>query len=601
MEARSGSMSHVADYALIGDCRSAALISREGAIAWLCLPHFSSPSVFGSILDPERGGEFRITPIGRGRVRRRYLEGTNVLETVFDCENGTCRIVDSMPVPCGDPSFSPMREVLRSVECLQGQVALDITLNPRPDYGRKWPRLERRGAKLWAFTWGAHFLLLHADIGLEPRGGMLAGEHVLKAGERIWFSLSYSEDIGVIPGLGELAHDRLDRTKTWWRRWSDRLQYDGPYRAAVQRSALTLKLLCSAQSAAVVAAPTASLPEWPGADRNWDYRFCWLRDAALTMRAFTGLGCLDEGRAFLDWLLHATRLTQPRLQVVYDVYGRTDLPEYELNRWRGFRGSRPVRIGNAASRQLQLDVYGSVCTAAREYVAATGTLRRDEARLLHGFGEVVCKSWRQPDNGIWEIRGPRRQYTYSKIMCWTALDALRQLRASGHLGKLRSAVRTTAPAIEDCIESDGYDRRRKTYVGTLGGAEADASLLLAGTLGYRGPGDPHMRGTFEYVHRRLARNGLLYRYEPGMDRMSAPEGAFVICSFFAIDHLASRGELDAAHETMRHVLSYSNDVGLLSEEIDPETGELLGNFPQAYAHVGLVNAALRLHAQESSR
>jgi GH15 family glucan-1,4-alpha-glucosidase len=592
------SQSPIADFALIGDCRSAALVSRSGGVAWLCLPRYSSPSVFGSLLD-RGGGDWTISPIGPARTRRRYRPGSNVLETTFESPAGTVLLVDCMPIPCAARDLRPMREVLRCVEGVSGEMRIRVRVDPRPGYGREHARLERRGPRLWVWSWGSDVLLIHADVALKPDATGLGGDVVVRAGERLWLSLSYERhNVAVIPPLAGSAARRLEETDRWWRQWSRRARYDGPYRESVERSALALKLLCSAQSAAVVAAPTTSLPEWPGAERNWDYRYCWLRDAALTMRAFTGLGYFGEGRAFLDWLLHATRLTWPRLQVLYDIYGRTGLAETELTDWEGYRDSRPVRAGNAAVSQLQLDVYGAVCFAARDFVEAAGGLKRDEARLLNGLGREVCRHWTEPDHGIWEIRGPRRHYTFSKLMCWTALDSLLRLESAGHL-VTGSRVAAEAAAIRSVIESRGFNAGVGSYVLTLDGADPDASLLLAASLGYQEPRHERMRGTFDYVNRRLGRNGLLYRYEPGSDGLPSPEGAFAICGFIATDLLARRRELGPAHESFRHLLSFASDLGLMSEEIDPDSGELLGNFPQAYTHVGLINAALSLEQAES--
>jgi GH15 family glucan-1,4-alpha-glucosidase len=416
----------------------------------------------------------------------------------------------------------------------------------------------------------------------------------VRAGDRICCSLAYTKaDIGVIAPLGAAAEQRLEDTVKWWQSWSRQARYAGPYRDAVVRSALALKLLTYALSGAVVAAPSTSLPESLGADRNWDYRYCWLRDAALTMRAFIGLGYLDEARAFFDWMLHATRLTWPELRVLYDVYGRTELTEKELGHWRGFCDSRPVRIGNGAHSQLQLDVYGAVCLAAHEFARATGTLAADEARLLRGFGQSVCREWQQPDHGIWEIRGEPRQYTFSKVMCWTALDALIQLSERG-LMSVPPGAREARTALRELIETRGYNPGLRTYTAALDGEDVDASLLLLGCLGYADPASEHMRGTYSRVHERLARNGLLLRYERGFDGFAAPEGAFGICSFWAIDNLARRGDREEAHRAFRHVTGLANDVGLLAEQIDPDSGVLLGNFPQAYTHVGLINAALAM-------
>jgi GH15 family glucan-1,4-alpha-glucosidase len=314
------------------------------------------------------------------------------------------------------------------------------------------------------------------------------------------------------------------------------------------------------------------------------------------MRAFTGLGFRSEAGSFLQWLLHATRLTWPELQVMYDVYGRTNLRECELEHLSGYRASRPVRIGNGAYRQVQLDVYGGVLFAALDYVQKGGELQEDEAQLLVGFGKTVCRQWRDPDSGIWEVRGPKRHYTFSKIMCWTALDSLLKLKDRGCLGVDVETFRRERDEIEAVIETRGFNEALGSYVSELGGDRLDASLLLMGCLGYRNPAHARMRATFDRIQERLGRNGLLYRYDEGSDHLSSREGAFGICSFWAIDNLARRGDVEAAESAFQHILSFSNDLGLFAEEIDPDTGEPLGNFPQAFTHVGLVNGAMALAA-----
>ncbi|MGH8189080.1 MAG: glycoside hydrolase family 15 protein, partial [Steroidobacteraceae bacterium] len=439
-------------------------------------------------MDDEHGGRFRICPSTPARSTRRYWPDTNVLETTFRTRHGAVRLVDVMPIPQG-PALQPMREVLRLVEGIEGSVPVRIEIAPRPNYGRTTAHLERRTRTSWACTWGAECAHIEAGVTLEANGTRLLGESTVTAGQRLWCSLTYTKgDIGVLPALGDAAQDRLDSTARWWQAWSARSRYAGPYRDCVSRSALTLKLLTHALSGAVIAAPSTSLPEWIGAGRNWDYRYCWLRDAALTMRALTGLCYFEEARAFLNWMLHATRLTWPRLQVLYDIYGRTDLTESELQHWRGFRDSRPVRIGNGAHAQHQLDVYGAVCDAAREFVNAIGALEQDEARLLRGLGEAVCELWELPDDGIWEIRGQPRHYTFSKVMCWTALDALIELSGKGML-KVPGRFAVVRAAVRNLIETRGFNREIDSYVGVLDGAGVDASLLLMGCLGYLSPDD----------------------------------------------------------------------------------------------------------------
>ena len=591
----------IGDYAIVGDCRTAALVSREGSIHWLCLPHFSGPSVFAALLDRKRGGRFVVRPEGGFRSTRRYLGPSAVIETTFETATGSARLIDSMPVPEEPGALHPMRELLRMLEGVDGEVAFEVLWEPRPDYGRARPVIRSRGALGWACTWSDELFLLHAEtpLSLAPDGGAVVGSVRVEAGRKVCLSLSYAKaDIGVIAPLGKAAEGRLQSTLDWWKDWSGRCAYDGRHREVVLRSAITLKLMTFALSGAVVAAPTTSLPEAIGGERNWDYRYCWLRDAALTMRAFTGLGFQEEAGAFLQWLLHATRLTWPKLQVMYDVYGRTNLKEQELEHFSGYRGSRPVRIGNEAYRQTQLDVYGCVISAAVHYVENGGRLQADEAKLLAGFGETACKMWREPDSGIWEIRGPPRQYTFSKVMCWTALEGLLKLHERGCIRTDPGRIRRERDAIRQQIETRGFNDSLGSYVSELDGDRLDAALLLMGCHGYRQPGHPRMRSTFQRIQQRLGRGDLLYRYEDGSDDLPSREGAFGICSFWAVENLARRGDCETAERAFNHVLSFANDVGLFAEEIDVETGMALGNFPQAFTHVGLINAAVALAEAE---
>ena len=590
----------IGDYAIIGDCRTAALVSREGSIDWLCLPHFSGPSVFASLLDQTRGGRFRIRPIGCFRARRRYCGATAVLETTFETATGSARLTDAMSIAADVAGLHPLRELLRIIEGLEGEVAFEVLWSPRPNYARAVPNIRSRGQLGWVCAWSDELFLLRCETSLTsvPEAGAITGCIRVEQGQKARFSMCYAKgDIAIAAPLGREADERLEATLAWWRNWSGQCRYAGPHREAVIRSAITLKLMTFALSGAVLAAPTTSLPEWIGAERNWDYRYCWVRDAALTMRALTGLGFQSEAGAFLRWLLHATRLTWPELQVMYDVYGRTNLREGQLDHLSGYRGSRPVRTGNGAHRQVQLDVYGGVLFAARDYVEKGGDLQEDEARLLVGFGRTVCRKWREPDSGIWEIRGQQRHHTFSKVMCWTALDCLLNLNNRGCLRVDAEMFRRERDEIASVIEIRGFNETLGSYVSELDGDRLDASLLLMGCLGYQHPGDVRMRATFDRVRERLGRNGLLYRYEPGSDDFPSREGAFGICSFWAIDNLARRGDTNAAEEAFQHILSFANDVGLFAEEIDPDTGEALGNFPQAFTHVGLINGAMALSAR----
>ncbi len=597
MQRATATYPKIAEYAVIGDSRTAALVSRAGAVEWWCLPSFSDPSIFAAILDRDRGGTFSITTDAPCEASRRYVGDTNVLETTLVTAGGSVRITDFMPIPPRRPQLEPMRQLVRIVEGIDGNVPLRITVDPRPDYGRRAAVLARRGALGWAWSWGSELLHLSTDVDFRTaaRGTAIEGRVSVGSGSKRYFSLGYTKgDVASITAIGPAAEEQCRSTLRWWEGWAQRCRYDGPHRAAVVRSALALKLMTYALSGGVVAAPTASLPEALGGARNWDYRYCWLRDAALTMRAFTRLGCMEEASAFFAWLMHTTRLTWPRLQVMYDVYGRTDLTEVELSHWEGFAGSAPVRIGNAASEQLQLDTYGALLAAALEYVESGGELSADERRLLAGFGRSVLEQWQCADSGMWEVRGEPRHYTMSKVWCWTALRSLLELRERGLVAIRPDAVRSGLRAIEDAVETRGFSEAQGSYVAAFDGTEVDASLLLMPTLGYKSATDPRMRGTYGRIHERLSRNGLLYRYETRFDGMPAREGAFGICSFWAVDHLVCRGDLGAARATFEHALSFANDVGLFAEEIDPDSGEQLGNFPQAFTHVGVIFSALSL-------
>ncbi len=592
----------IGDYAIIGDCRSAALVSRWGSIDWLCWPRFDSPSLFAALLDPERGGRFVVRPTGRCTAERRYVEHTNVLETTFHAAGGVLRLTDLMPVASEAERRStlmPDHQILRQLECVSGEVEVEVVCDPRPNYARSKPRLRRRGALGIYYEHRGRALILRADFPLALSGDRsdAVGKVTLRAGERRYVSLVGADGTpAALPPLGEEALRRLDQSVRWWRDWSDRCTYEGPYREAVVRSALTLKLMCFAPSGAVVAAPTTSLPEWLGGVRNWDYRYCWLRDASLTLQTLFDLGYRAEAEAFLSWLLHTTRLTLPELNIMYDVYGETRLRERELPHLAGFAGSRPVRIGNGARSQLQMDVYGEVLDAAYEFICRGGRLDRTTAGMLLALGETVCRRWREPDEGIWETRGGRRHHTYSKAMCWVALDRLLRLHEERHLEAPVERYRREAAGILADVEAKGFNQQLDSYVSEFGGDEVDASLLLLARYGYGDPAGPRMRGTYRRIRERLGADGLLYRYRThaGGDGLPPGEGAFGICSFWAANCLALQGDLDAAAQTFEHVLGYANDVGLFAEEFDPRTGGALGNFPQAFTHVGLIDAALTL-------
>ncbi|MEJ2216966.1 MAG: glycoside hydrolase family 15 protein [Gemmatimonadota bacterium] len=593
----------IGDYAIIGDGRTVALVARDGSVDWLCLPRIDSPSVFGAMLDNTLGGRFRVAPTEPFETGRRYLPETNVLETTFTTDQGVLRVTDCMTVQDGperDGILLPDHELLRTIECLEGVVKVEVHFDPRPRYGRVVPRL-RRDAALGAVvaTTAGSTLALQSELPLRigVRGAGARGVEHLGAGDRRFLSLTFEQGAGIVAGTAGAA-DRLQRTTDWWRRWCADCAYDGPHREAVLRSLLTLKLLIYAPSGAVVAAPTTSLPERLGGAWNWDYRFCWLRDASMTLRAFFDLGFMEEGAKFLAWMLQATRTTWPKLQVMYSVYGESDLPERLNRQWEGYAASSPVRIGNAAHAQHQFDVYGEVITAAHDYVRRGGVLDRMEVRMIRGLGDTICQVWREPDAGIWESRGGPRHHTLSKVMCWVGLDHLIRMHEDGFLRVPVDRYRAERNAIRQMVESRGWNEKLGSYVSELDGDRLDASLLMLSLYGYAEAGDERMRSTCDRIYDALGRRDcLLFRYAPDHADVS-DQGAFGICSFWGVEALARRGDDQRAREKFDQVLAFANDVGLMAEEIDPETGAALGNFPQAFTHVGLINAAVTLRRLE---
>jgi GH15 family glucan-1,4-alpha-glucosidase len=598
----------IGDYALIGDCRSAALVSREGSLDWLCWPRFDSPSIFAALLDSDRGGRFAVQPVGPYRSERRYVPETNVLETVFQADTGSVALRDLMPVAGEEEKraiLTPEHEVLREIEGLGGEVRLRIHYAPHPDYARQTVALRRRGALgIWCKAGGGHLILQSdVDLAVSPDRASATADVTIRAGERRYLSLTYGRDApAVIPELGAAAHDRLMTSVRWWRQWINQCIYDGPYRETVVRSALALKLMTFAPSGAVVAAPTTSLPEKPGGQRNWDYRYCWLRDASFTVRAFLDLGYEEEASAYAGWLLHATRLAWPDLQVLYNVHGEARLPERELPHLAGYDGARPVRIGNDARGQLQLDVYGEVLDAVARFFRPGVRMDRDTVRFLDGLGHTVCDRWREPDEGIWEGRSGRHHHTHSKVLCWVALDRLVTLHEASGARFDVERFRRERDAIRQAVEERGYNPALRSYTQLFDGDTVDASLLTLPLYGYIDAADPRMESTCARIHERLGVGDLLYRYAEGTDDGLPPgEGAFGICGFWAVECQARRGETHDATQAFERLLGHANEVGLFAEETDPETGAALGNFPQAFTHVGLINAALTLAGHQMAR
>jgi len=585
----------IEDYALIGDGRSAALVSRAGSLDWLCWPRFDSPPVFGALLDPN-GGNWSIAPVAPATVTRRYVDDTNVLETRFTCETGTFVLIDLMTVADEkDKGLIPDHEVLRRVVCERGEVELELSFVPRPDFGRLHTHASADARLGLRWELGARLFTLRSQVPITLDGERARARFRMRAGEAVDFSFTFDEEgPAVLPPLGDHARARIERSIEWWRTWAARAKYDGPHRHEVIRSALAIKLMSFAPSGAIIAAPTTSLPERLGDTRNWDYRFCWLRDASFTARALLSLGYIEDADAFCSWLLHTTRLTRPELDVIYDVYGNKPIAERELANVAGYAGSRPVRVGNAAFHQLQLDMYGEVIDATSQLAYAVGTLDRDTQQLLREFGKYVCGHWQLPDQGIWEPRGRPEHRTHSRLLCWVALDRILDLQRRGLLTRVSADdVARQRAAIRADIEAHAWDPFRKTYVASLGSADLDASVLLMSWYGFHPASSMRMRSTYDRIIEKLgAGPGLIHRKE---ESLRAGEGAFWLCSFWAVEHLAlGGGGLDEARALFEAACRYSNDIGLMSEVVDPTTHALLGNFPQAYTHVGLISAALSL-------
>jgi GH15 family glucan-1,4-alpha-glucosidase len=589
----------IADYGVIGDCRSAALVSRDGSIDWLCWPRFDSPSVFAAILDQERGGYWSISPTADRTTARRYFPDSNVLETKFKTHSGEAVLTDLMPVRDSvPPSMVPDHEIIRRLACNSGEMEFEVAFVPRPYYGQKSAvirplgkfglRMESNGGVFW--------LRSNISFHINDEDHSAFARIPLRAGETILFSLSYARESPAVLAALEQIPQRIDACIEWWQGWARSARYDGEFRDEVIRSALALKLLTFAPSGAIIAAPTTSLPERIGGNLNWDYRFCWVRDSSLTIRALLELGYWQEATAFLDWLLHATHLTQPELRILYTVYGNPPLKERESPVLRGHRGSAPVRIGNAARDQLQLDVYGEVVDAAAQYAFHGGYLDSEMQKVLIGLGKYVAEHWDQPDEGIWEPRTGRRNHTHSRLLCWATLDRLISLSEQGKLARAPlDKLKPQCDAVRRQIENRGWNDNIQSYVSELDGNQLDSSLLLMSWYGFEKPDSPRMRSTYRAIRERLGTpEGLLYRSE------SLPaEGTFAICSFWEAEYLAlGGGSIQQTRDLMNVFSMHQNDLGLYGEEIDATTGEALGNFPQAFTHVGFIGAALSLDQRE---
>jgi GH15 family glucan-1,4-alpha-glucosidase len=591
---RSDGYLPIRDYAVIGDGRTAALVGRDGAIDWLCLPDLDSPSVFGALLDKDRGGRFALEPGIEYESERRYLPGTNVLETTFTTAAGAVRVTDALTLP--SDRLGPYRELARRVEGVAGRVPMRWSVEPRFAYGvEKASFANRAGVPVAAFGMDGMAVLAWdaGDVDCDAGAAAIRGRFVTDAGSSSLIALSAARQEPLVFSPRADVEDRLDETARRWREWAEARRYDGPWRTAVVRSALALKLLVFAPSGAIAAAPTTSLPEAVGGSRNWDYRFSWPRDAAFTLHALLSLGCDGEARAFFSWLLHASQLTHPRLHVLYRLDGRAEAEEKELP-LAGYRESTPVRIGNGAAEQLQLDVYGEVLWAAALFAHFAGGLDRDHGRRVAELADLVCELWDRPDAGIWEVRSEPAHFTQSKMMCAVALNKAVALAEAGVLPPAHvERWRAELERIRSFVEENCFVEEKSSYARAAGESEVDASLLLAVLAGYDRPDAPRLAGTVEAVREELGRGPLVHRYM-GDDGLPGEDGAFVACSFWLVEALARQGRIDEASELMDELVGLANDVGLYAEEIDAASGDFLGNFPQGLSHLALINAAIAL-------
>lgn len=581
------------DYAVVGNGHTLALVARNGSVDWCCWPRFDAPATFCRLIDARRGGSFELMPRGLGSAVRNYRDQTNVLETVWETRDGRARVTDFMPAPATEgPPIVPRHSLLRCVEGLSGNVELQVVFRPTFDYGRATTKLSLRPYGGLAES-ERESVRLTCPTSLRQDGDRLVGQVLVKAEERLWFTLSYAargeaEGISVI--APESAEAELERTCRHWTRWSDRCTYRGPYHGLVRRSALTLKLLLFEPTGALVAAPTTSLPEVLGGEWNWDYRFTWLRDAGLTLDALQRLGYHDESLKFFDWLRTLRPDRSGALQIAYAVDGEPVPAEQTLDHLSGYRSSRPVRIGNAAAGQTQLDVFGHVLEAI--FLCLERMPRPVDPDLWESarfLADGAAQRWSSPDRGPWETRGEPRHFLYSKLYCWVALDRALQLAERAGLPGDLDRWRQERELIRQAILTRGYNTELGAFTEAFEDTVLDASALVVPLVGFLPATDRRVISTVDQIQRRLTAGGLVRRSES--DVLPSQETTFVLCSFWLVSYLARAGRVDEACRVFERITSYANDVGLLSEEIDTASGELLGNFPQGFAHLGLIRAA----------
>ena len=590
----------IEDYGLIGDTETAALVGSNGSIDWLCAPRFDSPAFFATLLGTDKNGHWQIAPAGETRrTERRYRPGTLVLETDFETADGLVRLVDCMTMGAGH------NDVVRIVEGLRGRVPMQMRLNPRFDYGRLVPATGRIDQGMFAVA-GPDAVCMRTPVDITVGDATGSAAFAISEGERIPFHLSWYPSHAPRPEPID-PFNMVARTESWWREWSGRCRYEGPHAEEVLRSLITLKALTYAPTGAIVAALTTSLPEEIGGERNWDYRFSWLRDGAFALAPLIQTGYLEEAVAWRDWLLRAIAGDPGQLQLMYGIGGEHRLTELELPWLSGYEDSKPVRTGNAASEQFQLDIFGEVLTVLYGAFEA-GLPARDRTRspgidLRHAI-ELVERLWREPDEGIWEIRGQRQHFTYSKISAWAAMDRAIKLSEATGADVPLDRWRSVRDEIHAEVLAKGFDTERNTFVQYYGGKGLDASLLIMPSWGFLPPTDTRVVGTIEAIQREICDGPFVWRYstDEGVDGLAGSEGAFLICSFWLVSALARAGRVDEAEDNLAQLMALQNDIGLLSEEYDPRGRRMLGNFPQAFSHMGLLRAIMAVsEARQQAR
>jgi len=583
----------IEDYALIGDCETAALVGRDGSIDWLCWPRFDSDACFAALLGKRENGHFCLSPIEPAKSSRRYRKNTLILETTFETPSGAVTIIDFMPLRAHNSN------IVRIVRGERGEVRMCADLVLRFGYGAVIPWVVRLDGETLRAVAGPDMVLIRTPVRLHGQDLTTVGEFTVIAGQSIPFILTYAPSH--LPPPAPLHADSvLEATETFWTDWAAQCRQKGECSEIVLRSLITLKALTYRITGGIVAAPTTSLPEKIGGERNWDYRFCWLRDATLTLLALVDAGYLEEAQAWRDWLLRAVAGSPSQMQIMYGIGGERRLSEWEVPWLDGYENSRPVRIGNQAYSQLQIDVYGELMDALHQAREA-GLAHAEAGWALQGaLLDHLEKIWREPDEGIWEVRGERKHFTYSKVMAWVAFDrAIKGVEAFGLDGPVQRWRKIRADIAAD-IDKHGFDHELNSFVRSYGSKDLDASLLLIPAVGFAPPGDPRVRGTVEAIEKGLMRDGVVLRYDTSSadDGLPPSEGAFLACSFWLADAYVLLGRHDDARVLFERLVALANDVGLLSEEYDTDAKRLVGNFPQAFSHIALVNTAFNLTRSE---